>query len=224
MAQIKVKNLCVAYENRNVINNLSFDVNAGDYLCVVGENGSGKSTLIKTILGLKDIKSGSIEFGDGLKQRQIGYLPQQTVGLRDFPATAREVVLSGTIGARELFATRRKKAQAAEVMQMLGVNDLARQSFCALSGGQKQRVLLARALCAAKKLILLDEPTAALDPQAAAELYGIVERLNKEHKITVIMVSHDMKCINYATHVLHMGSSDLFATREEYRKGVNTDA
>lgn len=218
MSQLVVENISVAYENLTVIEGLSFCVNAGDYLCVVGENGSGKSTLIKAILGLKHIRSGSISFSDGLKQTQIGYLPQQTLLRRDFPATVSEVVLSGTIGAGRIFAGHAERERAYENMRLLGIENIKNRGFCELSGGQKQRVLLARALCATKKLILLDEPTAALDPQAAEELYSITERLNRELGITVIMVSHDMKCINYATHVLHMGRSDIFLTRDEYLK------
>ena len=223
MAQIEVRNIVVAYENRTVINNLSFTVSGGDYLCVVGENGSGKSTLIKTILGLKKIKSGAIEFGDGLRQREIGYLPQQTSGVRDFPATVQEVVLSGSIGAGRLFAGREAKRRAYENMQLLKIDDIAKRKFCELSGGQKQRTLLARALCATKKLILLDEPVAALDPQAAQDLYSVIEEINRVHNITVIMVSHDLKCINYATHVLNMGREDIFASKEEYLKRGGAD-
>lgn len=224
MAQIEVRGLCVAYENRTVIEGLSFSVSAGDYLCVVGENGSGKSTLIKAILGLKQIKSGAIEFGDGLLQTQIGYLPQQTIQTRDFPATVKEVVLSGAVGAGKLFLNRADRERAYNNMRLLGIEQLAKHSFCELSGGQKQRTLLARALCSTKKLILLDEPTAALDPQAAEDLYEIIEKINRENKITVIMVSHDMKCIDYATHVLHMGSSDIFVSREEYLKRSDSGA
>lgn len=216
MAQIKVNNITLAYENLVVTEKLTFSVNEGDYLFIVGENGSGKSTLIKAILGLKQVSGGSIIFGDGLKQTEIGYLPQQTVQRRDFPATAWEVVLSGTVGAGKLFCTKADKARAEQNMELLGISDLKKRSFCELSGGQRQRALLARALCATKKLILLDEPTAALDPEASAELYALIEKINRNHMITVIMVSHDMKCINYATHVLHMGSSDLFLTRNEY--------
>ena len=218
MPQIEVRGLSVAYENRIVIEGLSFSVSEGDYLCVVGENGSGKSTLIKAILGLKQIKSGAIEFGDGLMQTQIGYLPQQTMQTHDFPATVKEVVLSGTVSAGKLFCSRADRERAYRNMELLGIEKLAKHGFCELSGGQKQRTLLARALCSTKKLILLDEPTAALDPQAAAELYAIIEKINRENSITVIMVSHDMKCIDYATHVLHLGKSDLFASREEYLK------
>lgn len=218
MAQIKVTDITLAYENLIVTKDLSFKVEAGDYLCIVGENGSGKSTLVKAMLGLKQPRNGKIEFGDGLRQTEIGYLPQQTVMRRDFPATVREVVMSGLVREGKLFYSIKDKSKAYDILSLLGIEDLKNRSFCDLSGGQKQRTLLARALCKTEKLILLDEPTAALDSIAAGEFYAVIEKINKQHNITVIMVSHDMRCINYATHVLHIGGNNVFESKEEYLK------
>ena len=157
---IECKNLTAGYEGMPVVKNLSFNVSAGDYLCIVGENGSGKSTLMKTLLGLRSPLCGEIIFGDGLKQTEIGYLPQQTAAQKDFPATVREVVLSGCLGRKGLspFYSKADKKQCDDNIELLGITHIAHRSYRNLSGGQQQRVLLARALCATKKLLLLDEP------------------------------------------------------------------
>lgn len=217
MAQIKAENLTVYYGNSPVIENLSFAVSEGDFLCVIGENGSGKSTLIKTILGLKQPKSGAVTYGDGLLNTQIGYLPQQAQQKIGFPATAREVVLSGALGVGRLFPSAAEKRRAAENMELLGIAELKSLSIAKLSGGQRQRVMLARALCATEKLILLDEPTAALDPEATEEFYTLIKKINREKKITVIMVSHDLSCIKSATHVLRMtNDGNEFMTARQF--------
>lgn len=216
MAQIKVENLTVYYGTSPVIEALSFSVYEGDFLCIIGENGSGKSTLVKTILSQKQPRSGAVIFGDGLSRTQIGYLPQQSKRLGDFPATAWEVVLSGALDSRRLFVSSEERRIAAENMALLGISELKNKSISHLSGGQRQRVMLARALCATKKLILLDEPTSALDPEATEELYSLLSQINRERKITVIMISHDPDCIKYATHVLRMGTENEFMTRDEY--------
>ena len=204
MAQIEVKGVALGYEGKIVVENLNFSINKGDYLCIVGENGSGKSTLIKTLTGLKKPALGEIITGDGFSLDEIGYLPQQTVVQKDFPASVWEVVLSGRLNRHGFFAfyhTADKQA-AEEQLARLNILDLKKRSFAELSGGQQQRVLLARALCAAKQLILLDEPVAGLDPVATAELYAIIERL-KADGMTVIMVSHDLlSSLRYATKVL----------------------
>ena len=172
MALIKCENVSIGYEGQMVVHDLNFEINQGDYLCIVGENGSGKSTLVKSLLGLKNVDKGKIVFDDGLKQTEIGYLPQQTDVKKDFPDSVYEVVLSGRLNSRGMkpFYTAEDKKQAWEKMDMLGIRDLAKQCFRDLSGGQRQRVLLARALCATKKLLLLDEPVTGLDPIVTAEL------------------------------------------------------
>ncbi|MGX8699216.1 MAG: metal ABC transporter ATP-binding protein [bacterium] len=224
MSLITCENLVLGYEGRAIVRGLSFAVNEGDYLCILGENGSGKSTLIKTLLGLRAPMGGSIVYGGGLRQREIGYLPQQTLVQRDFPASVREIVLSGftgKMGAR-FWYTEEEKRKAKENMEKLGLSKLVDRCYRELSGGQQQRVLLARALCATEKLLLLDEPAAGLDPRAMEELYAVLEALHREG-ITVLMVSHDVaSSLRYATHVLHIGDSLWFGTKEDYeRRGNN---
>lgn len=213
MPLLNCNNLTLGYENMTVVQGLSFQVSAGDYLCIVGENGSGKSTLMKALLHLKAPISGELEMGEGLKRTEIGYLPQQTVVQRDFPASVREIVLSGCLNRRGLrpFYSREEKALAADWMKKLGVAELAQRCYRDLSGGQQQRVLLARALCATRKLLLLDEPVAGLDPKVTAEMYTLIGKLNRQEGITVIMVSHDIAAaVKYASHILHIGHEPLF--------------
>ena len=222
MSQIVCHNLALGYEKRVVAEDIHFTVNKGDYLCILGENGSGKSTLIKTLLGLTRPLSGEMQFGDGLSAKDIGYLPQQTLAQRDFPASVWEIVLSGCLNRCGLkpFYSKSEKEIAKENMEQLGISHLARQCYRELSGGQQQRVLLARALCAARKMLLLDEPVAGLDPKATAEMYELIYELNREHGITIIMVSHDiMAAVPYASHVLHLSNKPLFfGTKEDYIK------
>lgn len=218
MALITVRDLSLGYDSHTIAEGLNFTVNKGDYLCIVGENGSGKSTLMKTILGLRPPIEGQIVTGDDLKAGEIGYLPQQTEVQKDFPASVKEIVLSGCqakCGLRPFYNAEEKKL-AKENMEKMAILDLANKSFRDLSGGQKQRVLLARALCATGKLLVLDEPVAGLDPKVTAQMYELIASLNKEG-ITIIMVSHDMEAaLQYATHILHMGKKIFFGTREEY--------
>lgn len=221
MAQITCRDLTLGYEGRAVVSNLSFEVNKGDYLCIVGENGSGKSTLTKTILNLIKPMSGSISFGDGLTPTGIGYLPQQTLVQRDFPASVREVVLSGTLnsGKSKLFYKKADKELADANMEYLKITDISKRCYRELSGGQQQRVLLARALCATGNLLFLDEPTAGLDAVACSELYELIRKLNKEKKITIIMVTHDIAAtFANATHILNIGEPLFYGTLEEYKQ------
>ena len=219
MAQLTCHNLALGCEGTEIISDLSFHVSAGDYLCIVGENGSGKSTLMKTLLGLKKPMRGSIETSDGLTRREIGYLPQQTVAQKDFPASVREIVISGFEGQCGLrpFYTREEKRRAAENMEKMGIGDLSRRCYRELSGGQQQRVLLARALCATRKMLLLDEPVAGLDPKVTGDMYRLIERINREDGITIIMISHDIEAaLKYATHILHIGDKIFFGTRKQF--------
>lgn len=218
MAQLICENLCIGYDGNAILRDLNFEVNAGDYLCIVGENGSGKSTLMRTVLGLQEAVSGLVKTGEGLKKNQIGYLPQQTVVQKDFPATVYEIVLSGNQGHCGLrpFYSAGEKRLAAENMERMGIEKLAKRSYSTLSGGQQQRVLLARALCATRKLLLLDEPVSGLDPKVTAEMYELIENLNKDG-ITVIMISHDMDAaVRYASHILHLGKTVFFGTKQEF--------
>lgn len=218
MALITASDVSLGYDNHVIVKKLNFAVNAGDYLCIVGENGSGKSTLMKTLLGLKTPISGQIHFGDGLKADEIGYLPQQSMIQKDFPASVREIVLSGCQGRCGLrpFYNREEKKLASENMERMGIASLKERPYRELSGGQQQRVLLARALCATRKLLLLDEPVAGLDPNVTAGMYALIEKLGKEG-ITIIMISHDISAaVRYSSHILHIGERLFFGSKEEY--------
>lgn len=217
---ISCTDVTMNYDKKVAVENVSFDVCKGDYLCIVGENGSGKSTLMKGLLGLMKINSGEINY-KGIKQTEIGYLPQQTIIQRDFPASVSEVVLSGCLNQNGLrpFFSGKQKEKAFKNMQLLGITDIAKKSYRDLSGGQQQRVLLARALSATRQLLILDEPVTGLDPVVTAEMYGIIKHLNS-HGITVIMVSHDIpSAVKYATKILHMGRTlQFFGSVEDYMK------
>lgn len=217
MALITVRDAAFAYDGPVVVSGLDFEVNRGDYLCVVGENGSGKSTLIKGLLGLLRPVSGSVLYGDGLSASQIGYLPQQSQAQRDFPASVWEVVLSGC-RICGLFPSARDRQRARENLKLMQIEALQRKSYRELSGGQQQRVLLARALCATESLLLMDEPAAGLDPLVSRELYQLIARLNHEQGITILMISHDVRtAVTQASHILHLDRRPLFfGSRDDY--------
>ncbi|MCR5255508.1 MAG: metal ABC transporter ATP-binding protein [Acetatifactor sp.] len=218
MALLTARDLSLGYDSRIIVSGLNFTVSSGDYLCIVGENGSGKTTLMKTLLGLKKPAGGQILAGDGLKANEIGYLPQQTVTQKDFPASVREIVLSGCQGRskKRPFYSRDEKKLAEKNMDRMGIIPLARRCYRELSGGQQQRVLLARALCATGKVLLLDEPVSGLDPKVTAEMYELIAQLNHEG-ITIIMISHDIgSAVQYASHILHIGDSVFFGSKDEY--------
>lgn len=220
---IEVEHVTLGYEAVPVLEDVNFRVNAGDYLAVLGENGSGKSTLIKGLLGLLKPRAGRIRFGEGMSRRQIGYLPQQTQIQRDFPAAVGEVVLSGCLnqlGWRP-FYSRAQVALADENMRRMDVLPLKNQPYRSLSGGQQQRVLLARALCATQRLLLLDEPVTGLDPAAAQEMYGVIRGLNRGG-VTIIMITHDLRgALDDASHVLEVaGRTCAFMNAEAYRGGA----
>ncbi len=221
MNLITAQNLCAFYESKKVFENLNFTVEQGDYLCIVGENGSGKTTLMKTLLGLEIKHTGIIEFC-GFTRREIGWLPQKTQHQKDFPASVNEVVMSGFAG-RGLFGlgySKSQKQQANKNMKLLGLHSIAEKSFSELSGGQQQKVLLCRALCAAKKVLLLDEPVTSLDELAAEEMYAIIKKLN-DSGLAVIMISHDIvRATRDAKHILSLAeNSFFFGTKQEYIKG-----
>lgn len=224
MSQLECKNLTLGYGTKTVIENLSFSVNKGDYLCIVGENGSGKTTLMKTILRLLKPLAGTINTGDGLLPDEISYLPQQTDVQRDFPASVREIVLSGCQSrcGKRPFYNKAEKQLALAAMEKLGITHLAKKCYRELSGGQQQRTLLARALCAAQKMLLLDEPVTGLDPAATQEMYDLIEQLNKDG-ITIIMISHDIEAaLKHASHVLHIGKEIFFGDVKEYDRHINS--
>lgn len=224
MPLITCKDLALAYENDLVLCEVNFSIEPGDYLCVVGENGSGKSTLIKSLVGLLKPVRGEIVYGDGLRPGEVGYLPQQSAANRAFPASVWEVVLSGCLnrlGARPFYG-RAEKRRAEEAMRLLGVWPLRGANIGALSGGQRQRTLLARALCAADKLLVLDEPAAGLDPLVTVELYELVRTLNRERGIAVVMISHDLpSALANANRILHLKQRQIFfGSCADYRQSA----
>ncbi len=219
MALLECKNLSLGYDSRTIVSGLNFKIEEGDYLCIVGENGSGKSTLMRTLLGLLPPIGGDIITDSGFNQNEIGYLPQQTNAQRDFPASVGEIVLSGCqgrCGMRPFYIAEEKKL-AEKAMEKMGIIDIKNACYRELSGGQQQRVLLARALTATRKMLLLDEPVSGLDPAVTSDMYRLIEQLNKEDKITVVMISHDISAaVKYASHILHIGSDIFFGTKDEY--------
>ncbi len=235
MAQLRCENISVGYEDGIVVSDVSFELNRGDYVCIVGENGAGKSSLLKGILGLARIQGGKLEYGDGMSRADVGYLPQQKDYQKNFPATVKEVVMSGFLNKMGLrpYYNRAEKAKAMEILSDFGMADYVRASFGSLSGGQKQRVLLARAMCATDKLLLLDEPTTGLDPVATEELYELLKRLNREKKTTILMVSHDLnKAVSDAGLILHVnkrsgcgyfGPADKYLDSEAARHFLGLD-
>ena len=213
MKILSADGLTVQYDHTIALKNVSFELHKGDYLCIVGDNGSGKSTLVKTLLGLIKPKSGKIKFHTEIQQEEIGYLPQTTHIQRDFPASVSEVVLSGCLNRRKWspFYSREEKARALKNMKRLEIEELKGKSFRDLSGGQQQRVLIARALCASEKVLLLDEPVTGLDPQTTASLYELIEKLNQELGLTIIMITHDVTSgLRCASKVLHLRKEVLF--------------
>ncbi|NLG02932.1 MAG: metal ABC transporter ATP-binding protein [Clostridia bacterium] len=209
----------IKYENREVISDVSFQINTGDYLCIVGDNGAGKTTLLKALLNMKTIQDGTISFDASLGQNDIGYVSQQNDINKDFPASVYEVVMSGCLNKHGFspFYHEDEKRRAQEILTRLGLFDIKFQSFQQLSGGQQKRVLLARALLSSSKLLFLDEPVAALDPIATNEFYEVISQLNQEG-MTIIMISHDIhSSIHHASHILHLsGSSYFFGTTNDY--------
>ena len=224
MAQIICRNLAIGYEGKAIVQNINFSVHQGEYICVIGENGAGKSTLMRTLLGLQQPIKGEVSLGDGLKKNEIGYLPQQTVIQKDFPVSVREIVLSGCqsqMGLRP-FYNRKEKEYACKMMEKLQITQLSKRCYRELSGGQQQRVLLARALCATSKILVLDEPVAGLDPKMTKEMYALIEKINREEKIMVLMISHDIKGVmDYASHIIQIGKKVFYGTKEEYRNTIH---
>ncbi len=221
------QNIMLGYDGHTVVEDLSFSVDEGDYVCIVGENGSGKSTLIRTLLGLQKPLSGKIVSSDDFTASRIGYMPQKTTLQKDFPASVMETVLSGTLGRKGFFGryTANDKKDAVTVLQKLGIASLSDRSIRELSGGQQQRVFLARALMAAKNVILADEPCTGLDANATAELYALIHTLNKKDGLTVIMVTHDKFAASiYADKVLDLGKRMFYTSKEAYLAANDTDA
>ena len=218
MAQIICDKVSIGYDKKKFASNISFEINEGDYICIIGENGSGKSTLVKTLLGLIPVIEGKLNFKEGITRRDIGYLPQQTIVQKDFPATVMEIVMSGFQNKCVFrpFYNKKEKALACENLKKLSIENLTNKCYRELSGGQQQRVLLARALCAAEKILLLDEPVSGLDPIATEKMYDLIKKINSDG-ITIIMISHDINsAIKYASHILYIKEEPYFATKDEF--------
>ena len=217
---IQCKNLTLQYDRHIAVQNVSFSVEPGDFLCIVGENGSGKSTLLKGLLGMLPPHYGQISYAPSLSRTAIGYVPQQSTVQRDFPATVLEVVLSGCLNRQGLhfFYTPAQRSEAMMNLGKLGILELKDACYRDLSGGQQQRVLLARALCAASQLLILDEPITGLDPAAAQDLYKTLAYLNQKEGMAIVMVTHDLKAaLKSARTVLHIGRKGLFTgTASDY--------
>ena len=222
MALITLENVTIAFEGVPAVENVSYQVNRGDYMVIIGENGSGKSTLMRAMLGRVHPRHGTISYGDGVRRSQIGYLPQQTAAQRDFPASVEEVVLSGCVNqlGMRFFYTKSMVEKAQEKMRLLNIEDLRQKPYRTLSGGQQQRTLLARALCATDSLLLLDEPVTGLDPASAEELYDLIRKLNQEHGVSVVMVSHDLhSAMHDASKVLVVDRGvSFFGSIEDYHR------
>lgn len=222
MAILTCEQLSVRFETENILNDVNLAVQAGEYICIVGANGSGKTTLLRALAGLIHPTSGQIRYGEGLRRQEIGYLPQQTVIQKDFPANVREVVLSGCLNHRGIhpFYSREDKEKADQAMAQLEILPLKKRPYRDLSGGQQQRVLLARALCASRRLLLLDEPVTGLDPVAAGQLYELLDQLHTRAGMSVVMVSHDVdSALRYAQKIVHITSCGqaIVQEREAYR-------
>ena len=219
---LKCEHVDFGYENYDVVKDVSLEICQGDYLCIVGENGSGKSTLMKGLLGLLKPTGGSLMVSDDLKRSGIGYLPQQTPAQKDFPATVQEVVISGCLGKRgnRPFYSKKERETAAVNMERLGITDLRKSCYRDLSGGQKQRTLIARALCATDRLLILDEPITGLDPSTTQDFYRVIRHLNREEQVAVLMVSHDIQnIVAQANKILHLKQSVLFyGSVEDYKQ------
>ena len=219
MELLEVKNLTIKSENNVLFSNLSFTINSGDYLAIVGENGSGKTTLMNTILGLRKNFEGEIILKSGLTKKDMGYLPQVTILKNDFPASCEEIVMSGLVSKMKgAFYTDEDRKKCKGIMEKLDITFLKNKSYAEISGGQRQRVLLARALLATKDILFLDEPVTGLDPYVTKDLYNIIEKLNAEG-IAIVMISHDIhEVFKYASHILHIGHKLFFGTKDEYMK------
>ena len=223
-ALITCSHVDFGYENHDAVIDLTMDVEEGDYFCVVGVNGSGKSTLVKGLLGLLKPTAGTLKVCEELKKTGIGYLPQQTAAQKDFPASVYEVVLSGALNQRgsRPFYSRKERDMALKAMEKLGINSLKRHCYRELSGGQQQRVLIARALCAARRMLILDEPVTGLDPRAIQDFYGLIRRLNREEHVTILMVTHDVANVTgQANKILHLQQRALFyGSPSDYEKSL----
>ena len=206
MFLLKCNKLTLGYNNKDILHSFDYGIHSGEYLCIIGRNGCGKTTFLRGLAGVLRPKSGKIELCDNLRRNQIGYLPQITIAQKDFPASVEEIVLSAFQGKSLLlpFYGKALRKCANECLELTRTENLRKESFRELSGGQKQRVLLARALCAAERLLLLDEPVTGLDPESSQNMYNIIKDLHENKNMTIVMVTHDVEAArNNATRVLN---------------------
>ncbi len=222
MELMRCENLSLAYDGLVALSEVSFSIKEADYLCILGDNGTGKSTLLRAILGLKRLHKGIVSYENGLKKSEIGYLAQQTDVQKEFPASVMEVVLSGCIAGnqRSPFYKKDQKERARKALQTLDITELSKSCYCELSGGQQQRVMLARAICAAKRVLVLDEPTTGLDPKMTTEFFDLMQRMNQEEGVAIVMVTHDIHCATkYSKHILHLGEkTSFYGSCADYRE------
>lgn len=218
---ISVDKLSLGYGKNIVIKELSFEIKEGDFICIVGPNGAGKTTLVRGILGLIPVRSGKINYY--MDRTQIGYMPQETMVDSSFPASVLEISLSGSLNNRCNFYNNNVKKQALSTLKLLGIINLQQASFSELSGGQRQKVLLARALMATRKILILDEPSNNLDQKSKKELYETISRLNREREITIVMITHDLDHDNLiGDRILALHDKDyFFGTTAEYVRRVH---
>jgi len=208
MSIIEIKNLSFSYHKQKVLENINLNIEEKDFLAIIGPNGGGKSTLLKLILGINSVKDGSIHTFGEIPQRnlsKIGYVPQNTNVNTDFPIKVIEVVLMGHIGTkRPLFGYAKEETLCAMgALAQVGMEKFANEKIGSLSGGQRQRVMIARALCAHPKILILDEPTSSIDVDGQKQIYELLKELNSY--ITIIVVSHDISVImQYANTVVHI--------------------
>jgi zinc transport system ATP-binding protein len=216
---LTIDRLNFRYNATTALNDVSFRVKAGDYLGIVGPNGSGKSTLIRTIFGLEEPTGGSVTlFGDTRASfnqwRRIGYLPQRVRFFNpNFPATVEEIVRLGLLAGKKIPRTvsRADNEAVEQTLVLMGITGIKKRLIGDLSGGQQQRVLLARAMVGGPELLILDEPTTALDPETRENFYTLLERLNREHATTIILVTHDTWSIGkYASRFLYLDKKIIF--------------
>ncbi len=226
MSLIELKNLTLGYDRHIVLRNINMSIEENDFICIVGPNGSGKSTLVKGILGLIKPIKGKVIYNN-LKQNFIGYMPQETKVDSNFPASVMEIVLSGTLNKFGLkcFYSQKEKEEVLNNLKILGIEKLKNKSFCDLSGGQRQKVLLARSLCATSKLLILDEPSNNLDSKSKIDLYNTIVDLNKNHGITIIMITHDLDHKNLiGNKILSLREDDIFfGSVNEFVRRVHND-
>ncbi len=210
MFLFKCNNLCLGYGSTLIQENLNIQIDKGDYVFILGENGTGKSTLIKTILGFIKPYSGTIEYSPEWDRKKIGYLPQTSEIQKTFPATVKEIVLSGCQSELGIFPFYKKQhiQKAMNNLKKLGMEEYAGRSFKELSGGQQQRILFARALCATASVIIMDEPAKGFDSVTTQKMYEIVGELNAQG-VTVITISHDAQAAQkYAGKIIRLEKAE----------------